>query len=454
MKNIISVLAIVAALGACSLIPEFDKPAVDTPADWKEGAASVEATVNADWWRNFRNAELDALMVRALENNTDIRAAIARVNQARASARIAGASLLPAVDASASVAEGRETPGEWSNTGRVGLDVSYELDLFGLNRANVKAAKARALGSVFDRDAVSLLIMGDVAREFFRLVNLNDRIDIAQRNITNQRNVMRIVQARFEAGASSALDVSRQRAEVATTEATLAALRRQAAISENALSILLGEAPKDFALKTRALSKVKTPPIPPTQPALVVAQRPDIRAAEQELIAANADIGAARAAFFPQINIGAGATALFSPIDNPATRGVELLASLIAPIFHGGELEGGVERATARQVELAEDYRSTVLIAFREVEDALATAKAARARLDSFAIALRESRRTYDLSRQLYEAGSVDYQSMLDTQRTLLAADDSYAVAQLELVQAAVDLYRALGGGWANTEGK
>jgi outer membrane protein, multidrug efflux system len=190
--------------------------------------------------------------------------------------------------------------------------------------------------------------------------------------------------------------------------------------------------------------------VPLTQPAAIVQQRPDIRRSEQELIAANADIGVARAALFPSIDLGATALAAF----NPAAQSLALAASLVGPIFHGGALRGGVQKATAREVELAENYRKIILTSLQEVENALSAAKAARARERSFAVAMTESRKTYSLSRDLYQAGSVDYQTMLDSQRTLLSAEDSHAQAELELLNALVDLYKALGGGWHNGPGK
>lgn len=449
MKNIVSTLAIVAVLSGCSLIPEYMRPNIDMPAMWKGGKVAMEpATVNADWWKNFNNKELNALMDMALSNNNDLRAALARVSQARADARISGAALLPTLDAKGNaggtLSHRRGSDSRWETNNSAGLTVGYELDLFGGNRAGVKAARARLTGSVFDHDALALVLMGDVARQYFSLVSLRERVAISESNLVNERNVMKIVQARFDAGSSSALDVSRQKAEVATNEAALASLKNQASIAENALSVLTGQAPRSFKLKTKVLEQVKVPKVPLTQPSSIVTQRPDIRKSEQDMIAANADIGVARAALFPTINLGATALAAFSPV----SQSLALAATLVGPIFHGGALQGGVQKANAREMELAENYRKIILTSLQEVENALSSAKAARARELSFGVAMAESRKTYSLSRDLYEAGSVDYQTMLDSQRTLLNAEDSHAQAQLELLNAIVDLYKALGGGW------
>ena len=454
MKKLVSTLAIVAVLSGCSLVPEYLRPGVDMPATWKGGkVAMAPATVNSDWWRNFDNKELNALMDMALANNNDLRAAMARIQQSRADLRIAGGPLFPSVDATAdaggTLAHTRNRSTSWSSSPSVGLQVNYEVDLFGGNRAGVKAARANLTGSVFDHDALALVIMSDVAKTYFGLLNLRERVAIAQSNLANEHSVMKIVQARFDAGSSSALDVSRQKSEVATNEAALAALQNQASQAENALSVLLGEAPQSFHSKIKTLRQVNVPKVPLTQPSSIIAQRPDIRKSEQDLIAANANIGVARAALFPTLNLGA----LAGLAINPVTESVALAASFATPIFHGGALEGGVDKATAREVELAENYRKIILTSLQEVEDALSAAKAARAREASLGLAMRESRKTYDLSRDLYQAGSVDYQTMLDAQRTLLTAEDTHAQAQLELLDAVVDLYKALGGGWHNAPG-
>ena len=449
MKKMVSTLAIVVALSGCSLIPAYMRPNIEMPSFWKGGkVAMAPATINADWWRNFNNTELDALMDMALANNNDLRAALARIQQSRADLRIAGASLVPSVDATGNAGgtlghvHGSST--HWVSDTNAGLQVNYEVDLFGGNRAGVKAARANLTGSVFDHDALALVVMSDVAKTYFSLINLRERVAIAQSNLSNEHSVMKIVQARFDAGSSSALDVSRQKSEVATNEASLAALQNLANQTENALSVLLGETPQSFRTKVKALHEVKVPKVPLTQPSSIVQQRPDIRKSEQDLIAANANIGVARAALFPTLDLGAAAAVAF----NPLGQSVALAASLVAPIFHGGALQGGVQKATARQVELAEDYRKIILTSLQEVEDALSAAKAAKSREASLGLAMSESRKTYNLSRDLYQAGSVDYQTMLDAQRTLLTAEDTHAQAQLELLDAVVDLYKALGGGW------
>lgn len=457
----IAVITLALMLGGCQLSPDYAEPQVELPQSWRDASAkqaAVQEKIDAQWWKKFKSAELDKLMQSALENNIDLRAALARIDQARASAKIAGAPLLPSVDSSAGVGWNRNNPASGKTTsenrGSIGLSVGYEVDLFGRNRAGLSAAEANLRASVYDRDALDLVVKSDVAQGYFQLLNLRERMDIAKNNLENSREVLRIVEARYNAGTASALDVSRQKTSLASAEASLTALGNQARAAENALSILLGRAPADLKLKSRGLAAVTVPKIPPSQPSSVVAQRPDIRAAEEGLVAANADIGAARAAFFPVLNLGVDTTVARSALSDPASVALALAASAAAPIFKGGQLQGGVERARARQTELAENYRKTVLTSMQEVENALSSAKAAREREVSLATAMQEARKAYTLSRDLYEAGAVDYQTMLDAERTLLSAEDSHASVRLELLNAAVDLYKALGGGWTTAAAK
>ncbi|HYD19041.1 MAG TPA: efflux transporter outer membrane subunit [Patescibacteria group bacterium] len=454
MKKTVAALLVLCTLTACNLGKDFARPEMSLPGSWKKGdKVTLSQHINPDWWTNFKSAELNMLMTEALAQNLDLKASLNRIRQSRATARIAGSALLPAIDASGSLG-GTETRANgagrdgWTTSGRAGLDVSYELDLFGGNRAGVNSARALVRNSEFNHDALALIVMSDVAQIYFQFLNLRERLALAERTQKNIAEVLKVADARFNAGSTSAIDVSRQRTELANAQAGVAALRNQVNATENALSVLLARPPQNLGLKGWGLGGIAVPKVPLTQPADILVQRPDIRAAEALLVAANADITAARAAFFPRVDIGTGIGLALSPLGGPATNAIDLLASIVAPIFHGGALEGGVERATAREMELAENYRKVVLTSLQEIEDALSAVKAARSRQGSFSTAVREAKRTYELSRGLYEAGSVDYQTMLEAQRSLFSANDNYASVKLELLNAEVDLYRALGGGW------
>lgn len=434
-------------LAGCSMTPAYRQPQVSTPAHWSVGENPGAGQVTKDWWTNFGSAELDGLMTQALTQNTDIRAGIHRVEQARASLKIAGADLLPSVGGSAGASRSRDD-GSYGSSISIGADIAYELDLFGRNRAGVESARAGLSSAQFDQDALNLVVMSDVATGYFTLLNLRERLRIADENLVNAREVLRIIQARFDLGSASALDLSQQKSSVAGSDAARAALERQISNAENALAVLLGQAPQTLSFNGKNLNGLNVPDINPGQPSSLLQRRPDIRAAEADLIAANADIGAARAALFPSVTLGTNWSTVAAGFGNPAVTAMSLAAALSAPIFQGGRLEGGVEQATARQAELAENYRKTVLVSFQEVEDALAAVRSAQAREQLLAIAVREARSSYDLSRQQYDAGAIDFQRLLDTQTALLSAQDSHAQARLERLLAAVDLYKALGGGW------
>ena len=455
MKRMATIFLCATLLAGCQLTPDYERPTADLPATWlaaRDKATSTQANVEETWWKSFKSNELNTLVTTALENNNDLRASLERINQARAGARIAGAPFLPSVDANAGSGWSQSNPSRGSSSDRGsasgGVTVSYEVDLFGRNNASLRAAEANLRGSVYERDALSLVVKGDVAKTYFQILNLRERINIAQTNLDNSRQVLRIVEARYNAGTVSAVDVSRQKSNLSTAEAALESLKNQEQLAENTLSILLGRAPRDLKLKSKSLRQITIPRIPVAQPSSIVEQRPDIRVVEENLVAANADIGAAKAAFFPVLNLSAGASFSRSPLSDPTATALSLAASALAPIFKGGELKGGLQRSEARQRELVETYRKTVIVSLREVEDALSSAQAAKRREAALNTAKEEARKAYNLSRDLYEAGAVDFQTMLDSERTLLSTEDSHASVRLEVLNAAVDLYKAVGGGW------
>lgn len=440
---------LLALLCGCSMAPDYKRPAVQTNAAWKEGSVTAPSgTIDPVWWAKFGSPTLNTLIEEGLRQNNDLQGAIARVEQARAQLQITGANALPTLDASASTSNGRDaiTNGGSSNNSRqVGLSVAYELDLFGGNAAERQSARASLRAAGLDKDAAALMLTGDIARTYFTLLNDDTRIAIARANVENQQNVLRIIQSRFDAGAISGLDLAQQKNNLASTQASLVALQQIRAQDETALSILLGNVPQNIVTND-ALAKLTYPVIATTQPASLLERRPDIRAAEQRLLAANADIGAARAAFYPSINLGAGA-ALASGTGG-GTEALSITSALLAPIFSGGLLEGNLALSKARKTELVSTYRQTVLTAFGEVENALAASKAAKQRVQQFTIAEAEARRAYDISRRLYEEGASDFQTLLDSQRTLYTAQDNLANTQLDAFNAAVDLYRAMAGSW------
>ncbi len=441
-------------LDACSLVPEYRRPEPVAPKRWKHetpSPASVATEVSANWWKLFGSAELDRLISEALNYNMDLAAARQRISQFRALAKIAGAPLWPAISAgggfeySESTRSGRGSDnwfGQWN--------MAYEVDLWGGLRAGRDAARADVDTARFTLDALRLVVMGDVARSYFAVLGLKDRKRIAGENLKNIGEVLDIIISRFDAGGTSALDVAQQQTERANAAAAVAGLDQQIAQSENALAVLLCRAPQQFKVGEPSLQPILIPKASPSESATLFDRRPDIRSAETELIAAHADIGQARAAFYPRLQLGADNVFTAATMSQPAGIAVLLAASLTQPIFQGGRLEGELERTLARRNELVETYHKTILTAYQEVEDALALGTQSTIRRDRLLLSVDSARQAYGLARDRYLAGATDYQTLLNVQRSLLNSQDSEVQAQVDVLTASVLLFKALDGGWSH----
>ena len=455
MKKIMALL-ILALTAACSLTPAYQRPALKVPDQWREGKAV--RTDLTDWWFHFKSPELIDLEGKALKQNLDLRAARARIDQAKASEKIVNSVFFPQADLAGGFTGNLKKVGGGSISYTPGVsasvDVSYELDLFGANRASSEAAHANFVSSLFDREALMLVISSEVAQTYADVLALKGRIYVAQQNRDLVKKTLDILQVRFKAGAIAALDVEQEKTELSNADASISALENNLTVAMDALAVLMGEAPQTFKISASSLGELEVPSIAPGQPSELLQRRPDIHKAEADLIAANADIGVARAAFFPSVNLGIVPSITASPLANPATTALSLVSSLSAPLFRGGSLEGGVELSEARKSELAENYRHTVLTAFQEVEDALAATKAAEKRRKSYTDAVRSADKAYTLAYQQFKAGAVDYLTLLVSERSLLTAKDNLVSANLDRLTAVVALYKALGGGWrANLSG-
>lgn len=410
----------------------------------------MNVAADTRWWESFQNPELTLLMQTALARNLDIEQALARVEQARGAARAAGADLLPQVNGSGSAGRNDIRGGSTRESADIGLSASYALDIWGRYRDEASAAELSLEATQYDKDAAALIVQSQVATTYFTILTLKDRIAIAEDSLGAARETLGIVEARYKAGSISGLDLAQQRNTVATIEATLPSLRAELAANENALAILLAAVPGRFGVEGETLDKVALPAIDAGQPSALLERRPDIKSAEASLMAANADIGAARAAFFPSIDLSASLTRSFATASAAETAS-SIGASLLAPIFSGGTLEGNLQSAKGRQAELAAAYQQTVLTSFSEVENALTTVETTAQREKSLNIAAEEAGKAYELSQARYRAGASDLLSVLDAQRSWLSARDSAATARLDRYSTAVDLFVALGGGWKSS---
>lgn len=456
MKRRTAVLSLLLAptLGGCSLWDEWTKPEVAQPTNWQSTNDGAGVWPDTAWWRNFASAELDRLMGEASAGNLDLRAAVARVQQAQANTRIAGAALYPTVGADGSVARTSRFGSARTTTTanfQAGLSVGYEVDLFGRIRATESAALARLEASRYDQEALALTVSANVALTYFQLLALRERIALASESLNTSRRLLLLLDEQRRIGTTSDLEVAQQRVSVAQQSAAIPSLRQVERQTLSTLALLLGRLPQNFEVAGQRLSALTTPPVMGGIPSELLFRRPDVRAAESDLKAANLDINAARAARFPRIQLtadGGTASAALSGLFGPGSFLITLVGGLTAPIFEGGRLRAQQDLTQARYEELIETYRTATLSAFRDVENAISGATQYRLQLAAAREARAQSREAYRLAELRFRAGTVDFLTVLDAQRSIISTDDSAIQAQLSQLAALVDLYKALGGGW------
>jgi len=443
------------AVAGCSLVPDYERPQTPAPPAWFEPTDDGASAAPEEWWRAFGSAELNALLAETELRNYDLKAAAARIAQAIAQARATRAALLPTVDGQATAArdyasnDGGSTRA-FDSSFRGQLTASWELDLFGGSRAATLAAVEQLAATRADREALALALYAEVTSTYFLYLSLGDRLATARKSIAIARNVLELVELRERLGAISGLQVAQQRAGVAQLEAALPALEQQRAQAFHALAALVGGPANALSVQEESLFELAPPLIGAGLPSDLLERRPDVRRAEAQLRSANADIGAARAAFFPRLSLtadgGFGSDSLGRFLDQSSFGGIGL--SLLQPIFSAGRLDAQLEATWARHTELAELYRGAVISAFRDVEDALAAQHFLRAIEAAQEEAVVQARAAYDLAETQYRGGAVDFLSVLDAQRTLFQAEDALLRTRFDRLDAAVALYRALGGGW------
>ena len=450
-----------AALGAliatgCSLGPRYHKPDLPAPDHWvtTSDPASPEWPT-AEWWRAFNSPDLDALIVQAQAANDDLRVAIARVSEADAERRIAAAPLWPALSVGAQATRARaQVPTGGYATGdnfNPFLTASYQLDFFGKSRAQLAAASANAAASRYARTTVELTVMAGVATSYFQALELRDRLAIADTNLANASQVLRGLKLEENAGIATALDVAQQETVVASVNASIPPLKQQLRQSLDALAVLIGSTPESVDVTSGGLDAIRQPPVRPGLPSELLTRRPDVAAAEQQLIAANANIAAARAAFFPTISLtadGGYENPALAALLMPASRVWSIGAGLTQPIFQGGALSGGYSLAEAQYQELLADYHKAVLAALANVEDALVAVQQTAAQVSRQRQAAEQARRAYRFAQMQMHAGTINVLTLLNTETTLFTAEDALAQAKYAHLQSLVSLYQALGGGW------
>lgn len=456
-----------AVLGGCALGPDYQRPPMDLPQAWPEkaGIAATSSAVDERWWTLFSDAQLDALVDEALVHNRDLLVAGQRVVEARAQAQIADTYLLPVISANASVDETKSSlegsfpppPGvpRVTNNYRATLDVSYEIDLFGRYRRDSESELARFFAQEAAHEAVRLALVSQVCEQYFALLALEEREGVVRRTLESRQETVSLFRKRLVAGVIPSYVLYQAEAEEAAVRVQLAQVQQARDLQESALALLLGRSPREVLESTIARGSpvaASDVVVPAGIPSELLLRRPDLRQAEQDLVAANAQIGAVKSQIFPAITltgfVGGESTSLSDLFAGPA--GVyQFAAALAQPIFTGGRNIYGVRAAEARQQQSLLNYQNAVANAFREVRDALSIYRWSRDVLEAETQRLDALEKTHAEVTKRYDGGVANRLDVLDTERQLLQAQLDRIDAQQQGRASVAGLFKALGGGWA-----
>lgn len=448
------------ALAACSTEPPTALKTSEMPQAFSsplpEGATAWPTTT---WWSGFSSPELTALETSAQANNLDLAAAAARVEQARGNTGIAASALFPAVDfqssaqrgaSSTPLANGRHVVTTGNSFG-LSLNASYELDFWGLAQDNLRAARNSAQAALYAQRVVGLTVTSEVANTYFDVLALRERISIAKNNLEAAKRVLAIIEAKVTNGVSSNLDLAQQRAVVASVEAAIPNLEEQEREARYALAVMQGRPPEGFDVQGQTLEGLVPPTVVPGIPAALLARRPDIAEAEANLLAAHANLDAARAAFLPAIGLtgsGGYASSAISSLINPSSLAWSIGASLLQTVFDGGQKTSQRDVAQAQETELIATYRSTVFNALSDVESSLGQVSSLAKQEMYTTEQVKNAAEAFRISELQYREGVADLLAVLQSQQTLFTGQDTLVQIKLARLQSNISLYRALGGGW------
>ena len=461
MKAPLTLLAASLLLAACSSpAPRLDS-GVQPPSAWQSADSHGALQSNRQWWTQFGSPELERLVEQARLGSYDLAAAMARVRQAQASATIAGAPLLPELKAGLNANRQKLIHGKGYSQLDVSpenrsldyydaeLSASYEIDFWGGNRAARDSAVFAVQASEFDRATVELTLLSGVANSYTQALALREQARIAELNLKNAQNVLHLVQTRFDAGSATALELAQQKSLVAEQQRRLPLVQQQAREALISLAALLGQPVQALRLPEQSFAQLHWPDIASGVPSDLLSRRPDIASAEARLAAAQADVTVARAAMLPKItltaSLGSGADLA---ADLLRTTFYNLSTGLTAPIFNNGRLSAERDKAKARQDELLESYRGAIINGFADVEKALSSIRGLDAQRQWQSEELTQAQTAFDIAQSRYQAGAEDLLTVLQTQRTLYAAQDLNVQLRQSRLQASIALYKALGGDW------
>jgi len=470
LRLLLAVLSTMSPMaGGCMVGPDYVRPSVDQPARFKSQAVSEAGPpLPEEWWRLYREPELDGLIATASESNQTLRQAVARVEEARALARVAGSFLYPTISNDPrfsrtrysgnrdSAVTGQRVPqGVTNNDWLIPIDLSYEIDVWGRVRRSFESARAQAKASEDDVGVVRLIVETDVTRFYYSLRSLDAQAQILEQTVVAYREQVRLVSVQLRTGLVGPIVVAQAQAQLQTTLAQQRDVLRARADLEHALAILCGRPAPSFAVAVNPLGEVSPPAVPPGLPAQLLARRPDVAEAEQNLVAANAQVGVATAEFYPRFTLTSSAgfqSADISTVFTWQSRVASILPSVSIPIFEGGRLRANLEATQARYRQVVAAYTNQILVAYGDVEDALTDLYAFTDEVGSLRGAVSASRDYLRFAQAQYKYGLVDYLIVIDAERTLLANQLSLAQAVNLQIGASIQLIKALGGGWNPSE--
>ncbi|WP_321916536.1 efflux transporter outer membrane subunit [Paraburkholderia sp. J11-2] len=452
----LALIVSVASLGGCAVGPDYHRPAVDTPSSYRYASPQAEAVDGSlEWWRQFNDPVLDDLIAKAIAQNKDLLIAAARVEEFYGRYVTTRAGLFPQIGVNFDPTRSRGVPAGGfapvvGNQFQLNGMVSWELDLFGRLRRMTEAARADYLGTQAAQQATRIAIISNVATSYLQLRDYDNQLQIAQATLASRKGSLDLFEERFAGGVVSKVELSQARSEYASAQTSVFSIQQQIAQQEDAISLLLGQNPGPIP-RGKAITALSAPAIPSGLPSTLLERRPDILQAEQTLIAANAQIGAARAQYFPDISLtgmfGAASTALSGLWTGPA-RVWSFAGTVTQPIFKGGAIAGSVHQAEAAQQEALFSYEKTIQQAFADVENALVGAARTRDQLDATTRQVSALTEYAGLSRDLYEGGYTSYLEVLDAERSLFNAQLQQSQLQDQRLAEIVNLYKALGYGW------
>ncbi|VVQ21376.1 Cation efflux system protein CusC [Pseudomonas fluorescens] len=461
MKPPLSLLTLCLLLSACGSPAQRPDSGIQPPAAWQSPHTAGTVHDNQQWWNRFGSPQLGRLIEQARLGSYDLAAAIARVRQAQADTVIAGGSQLPEVKAGVNANRQKLLRGSGysqldadSDNDAVdyftaNLVASYEIDFWGGQRASRDSAQFSLQASEFDQATVELTLLSGVANGYAQALSLQEQSRIAELNLANAQNVLKLVQTRFDSGSATALELAQQKSLVAAQQRQLPLVQQQAEDARISLAALLGRPVQALSLGQERFDQLTWPDIEAGVPSQLLSRRPDIARAEAQLAAAQADVTVARAAMLPTVTltaeIGSGADRADDILRSPFYN---LTAGLLAPVFNNGRLGAQRDKAAARQEELLETYRGAIINGFADVEKALNSIRGLDEQRGWQSEELSQAQTAFNIAQSRYQAGAEDLLTVLETQRTLYAAQDLNVQLRLSRMQASIALYKALGGGW------